>query len=179
LRKAKSNIFARVERLAKLIQNLTIVFGVLAGLVAIFSARFDKRVDLVMTFNREYNDSIRKEYLGLISRWDKFAESAGYRRDLSLDDKKLMVLKFFKSTENVDSLRNISDFFYTLFVCVKGRACDRNTALDLFSNQAKTVFESFGFYILERRDLDKDETTGDGLEGIYRLNLEGYIFRYF
>src|SRR4051794_14068265 len=109
--------FEQFERAAKVVQNLTIVFGVFAGAFALVSARFDKRIEQTMAFRKEYNDSVRKDYLAFMSKWDTHVREHDIHPDSSVEEKNRATMDFFHSTESVDRLRNISDFFYTLFVC--------------------------------------------------------------
>jgi hypothetical protein len=168
----------RIERLAKLVQNLSIVFGIFVGLATIISTRLDKRVEQTMALRKEFNESIRRDYLSFLSRWDRYAKEKHFRSAGSVGEKAIIIEFFERGTDNVDALRNISDFYDTLLICINNGACDANAAVDLFQQPARVIFEISAYFILARRKLDCNEAYSAGLESLYKLQRQTFIRRY-
>ena len=166
-----------IERIAKLVQNLTIIFGVFAGVFALLISQHDKRVQNVLTFRTEFTATVRPDYLTLISDWNSFPVTDKILT-ATQDEQKQIVSDFFAKEENEKHFLSVADFFNTLSACIEHGACDRNSVIYLFQDTATAVFEMAGYYIEAKRKEDQDPTFARGLENIYRLNSEFFLFSY-
>lgn len=168
----------RIERTAKLVQNLTIILGVFAGAFALLTAQHDKRVQNVLALRNEFIAGVRSDYLKLMSDWTSFPAADKRILSATQDEQKTIVSDFFSSAENEHRFLDIVDFFDTLAACIEHRACDRNTAIYLFQNTAVDVFEVAGYQIEIDRNDTRDPTFARGLEMVYRLEPESVLFSY-
>lgn len=167
----------RIERIAKFVQNLTIIFGVFAGALALLTSQHDKRVQNVLALRTEFVAAVRSDYLKLLSDWNNYSPAAAIL-SASIDEQKQIVSDFFSKDENKNALLSVVDFFDTLSACIEYHACDRNTAIYLFQTTAQDVFEIAGFHIQADRQADRDPGFARGLETIYRMERESLLLSY-
>jgi hypothetical protein len=168
----------RIEQYARIAQNITIIFGIVGGVLSLLIAQQDKRVQRSLDFYKDYTVAVRNEFLDLDQRWTDL--SAKYPDFLTrkIDDQRKITDEFFQAAENRRKLTSIVTFFDALYICIDNRACDRNTALDLMGPTAGTMFEMSGHFIQERRHVQRTNSVGRGLEQIYRLRRERFFERY-
>jgi hypothetical protein len=179
--------FDSIERAAKFIQNLVIIFGIFGGAISLVYAQHDKRLDRTVGFTREYNSSARKSYLSLMTAWNKYAKENNFY-DHSEQEQENLVIAFFgkntgedkiKEKSRDENLEDVLDFYDTLYICVDRSSCDRNSALDFFHPSITPLFETVAYYIFERRCAERDPSVGRGLEGMYYMEPEPWWSRYF
>jgi hypothetical protein len=174
----RARAFKAIDRYAKLVQNLTIIFGIFAGVISLFATQFDRRVARTIDMTKFYADRVRGDYLALSEQWDAATQSNDRFFQQSPDEMKRLVLDFFHNRDAHSRLINYLDFFDGLIVCIDNRACDRNSAIDYFSTSARFVYEMSAFYIADTRANDRDPTFGAGLERFNQLAREHLISRY-
>jgi hypothetical protein len=177
----ESRAFDSIERTAKLVQNLVIIFGILGGAISLMFVQYDKRVERTVTMTKEFNSSVRKTYISLTSAWDRYAGDNNFYEQ---EDFEVFVNSFFASGNKdhnkilEENLEDLLDFFDALYVCVNTRSCDRNSALMLFRTSIRRGFGPFAFHILARRVAEKDQSVGKGLEDLYHMELEPWYRKY-
>src|SRR4051794_25051448 len=71
------NVFEKIERYAKTVQNLTIVAGIFIAIATVFTNQLDKRVARTLDISKEYNTNIRRDLLKLWSQWNEIADREG------------------------------------------------------------------------------------------------------
>jgi hypothetical protein len=179
-------LFTRIERYAKVVKNLTIILGIVGGVVSLLAAQYDKRVAKTLELSKLYNEGVRKDYLILRSRWDEHVPADFHKLDEA--KQKDLIIAFFKSrpnqsekekVSNHDLLTNIVDFFDMLGICITHQACDRNSAIDFFASSGQFTFDVAAFYIFKRRKDDPDPDFGMGLESFWRLKRQCMLAKYF
>jgi hypothetical protein len=138
----------------------------------------DKRVARTIDLYKEYSAAVRKDALDLDLKWAKFATGHPALFEKKVDEQVELVNSFFGNEECQRFLVNISSFYDTLQICVENRACDRNTAIDLFGPMGRSVFEISGHYIMATRQTHRSGAFGRGLEEFYRLRKENIVQRY-
>src|SRR5260370_6234121 len=144
-------MFKAIERYAKLVQSLSIIFGIFAGAVSLLAAQYDKRVSRSIEFGKLYNDSIRVDHLKLVNKWEDYTRPLANFFTTGEEIRRQRVLAFFKDSENRKSLDNLLDFFEVVWVCVDHRSCDRNTTFDLFGAPIDNTYEVYHDYIMATR----------------------------
>jgi hypothetical protein len=164
-------------RAARVCQNVAIIVGVFAAVITFLASEHDKRVQNVLSLRSEFVGGVYKNYLGLMSDWDNYPDSGAIHHATEAQQKKIL-LNFFAKNENKDRLLSITDFFDTLSACIDQRACDRNTAIYLFQNSANQVFQISGYHVEQVRDEDGDPNFAKGLESLYRLETQNFLFGY-
>ena len=164
-------------RVARVCQNLAIIVGVFAAVITFLASEHDKRVQNVLALRSEFTGGAYKDYLKLMSDFDNFPESNALPRANEAQQKKILA-GFFARSENKDRLLSIADFFDTLSACIDHGACDRNTAIYLFQNSANQVFQISGYRVEQLRS-DDDPNFAKGLETMYRLETQNFLFGYF
>jgi hypothetical protein len=170
-------MWTKLERLASIIRDLTIVAGIFVGLYTFVFGELAKRVDAVGEYKRDYASNVRKPLQAFLIRWRQPAFGPAVLQAKKEEEIKGKVLIFFIDDTNQTDLSDIADFFDSLWHCVKARVCDQNTAKDFFDDPARNIYEVSGYYILERR---KDDLQyAEGLEEIYRLQPQGTLSRLF
>jgi hypothetical protein len=176
--------FTSIERFAKFIQNVVIVFGIFGGAISLLYAQYDRRVDRTITFTKEFNSSVRKPYLTLMSAWNAYAREHDFYDHP--EEQETLINAFFvkyetkeESKNRDDNLEDVLDFYDTLYICVDKRSCDKNSALAFFHPSVTGVYETFAFHIFERRKAEKDPSVGKGLEALYRMESESWWSKYF
>ena len=171
-------ISTRIERYARLVQNLAVIFGIFGALFALLTSQFDKRVGRTLELYKDYSQAVRKDALDLDLRWAQFAVEHPNLFEKKIEEQQILVTSFFDSAERRLALINLTTFYDTLFICVQNGACDRNTAIELFGSTAKSTFEISGHYIETTRKAHRSNAFGWGLEQMYRLRKEGLFSRY-
>jgi hypothetical protein len=171
-------MWAHIARIATIVQNLTIIGGIIVGLSSLVFGQLGSRIEAVGARRTDYINNLRKEYVALLSRWDVPAYG---RKILTTtdDDTKKIVLTFYNDPTNEASLLTFGDFFDELWYCVSAHLCDQNTAIDEFGTQARDIYESSAYYIDDKRQQDRDPNFCAGLEKFYRLEPQGYLARLF
>jgi hypothetical protein len=169
--------FDGLERLAKLVQNGTIVCGIFAGALALLGNQYDRRVQRTLDMRKEYIETIRRDYVSLIDDWNENPDTPKVLTG-TVAEQKAIVLAFFAVRSERTKLDNVIDFFDTLYFCIDNRACDRNTALYLFKPVARSVFEISAPYIAELRVRDRDAQFATGVEWLYRAQPQSLVRRY-
>jgi hypothetical protein len=169
-------MWVSIARMAKIVQNLTIIGGIFVGLGSLIFGPFGKRVEAVGEYRKDYIDHIRNGYVEFLSKWAPVGHST---LKTTNDETKKIVLDFFKDNGNQEKLLTLVDFFDGVWFCVHTNRCDPNTALDAFEAQANVVYESSAYYIQERRQQDRDSDFGAGLEKFYKLQRQSYLSRLF
>lgn len=167
-----------IARLANFCQNFAVIAGVFAAVVTFLSSEHDKRVQSVLALRAEFTDGAYKDYLKLMSDWDNFPESSTILHADEAQQRKTLG-SFFSKDGNKDRLLSIADFFETLSACIAQGACDRNTAIYLFQNSADQLFQISGYRIEQVRNEDGDPNFAKGLENMYRLEAQNFLFSYF
>src|SRR5216684_1312874 len=94
-RRSKTDrFFAIVGRWAKLVQSLTIIFGVVVGVISIIDGQLEKRLTRTLDFNKDYNENIRSDFIDLATQFNGLVESKGGFPQGD-DERKAVVLSFF------------------------------------------------------------------------------------
>jgi hypothetical protein len=167
-------MFDSIERIAKLVQNVVIIVGILGGGISLLHSQYDRRVERTVAFSKDFNSSVRKSYLSLLTAWDSYAGQQNFY-DKDENGKKEIIENFFKADEKRQpSLDDALDFYDTLYICVYRRSCDRNSALDFFGPSVTNLFQIFAFHIFDTRDADKDPSVGKGLELLYHMKRDSW-----
>ncbi|HMK80347.1 MAG TPA: hypothetical protein VK438_11900 [Xanthobacteraceae bacterium] len=169
--------FKTVDRYAKVVQNLTIIFGIFTGVISLFATQYDRRVARTVDMTKLYSEQIRDKYLDLAAKWRAASVQPGFYQQ-SEEKMKQFVLEFFENQDNDKLLTNYLDFFDGLAVCIENGACDRNSAIDYFSHTARYVCEMSFPYLEKMRKDDRDPAFGAGLERFCLLKRESFIGRY-
>jgi hypothetical protein len=169
---------SKIERYARIAQNVSIIIGVLGGALSLIIVQFDKRVERTLDLYRDYTNVVRKDFLDLDLKWAQFASPDPGILDKTPEEQKKTVYAFFDTIENQRLLANVLNFYDTLYVCVVNRACDRNSAIDLFGSTAKITFEISAHYIDVKRKTQRNDILGRGLEQMYRIRRESFFERY-
>lgn len=175
-RRARKRDF--IARLANFFQNFAVIAGVFAAVITFLASEHDKRVQSVLALRAEFTDGAYKDYLKLMSDWDNFPESGTILHGDEVQQKKILA-NFFAKSGNKDRLLSIVDFFETLSACIAQGACDRNTAIYLFQNSADQLFQISGYHVEQVRKDDGDPNFAKGLENVYRLEVQNFLFSYF
>jgi len=173
-------MFDSIERIAKFVQNLVIILGVVGGAITLLHSQYDRRVDRTIAFSKEFNSSVRRSYLNLMTSWNAYAEQNSFYRH-SEDEQRKLINDFFKNDPAKDddkrreaSFNDTLDFYDTLDICVSRRSCDRNSALDFFRPSITALYQVFAFHIFDRRNTEKDPSVGRGLEDLYRMKADSW-----
>lgn len=164
-----------IEKLAKIIQNLTIVFGIFASAITLLYAIHNKRVDRAMAIKSEYDSTYRKSDDDLTTKWNDLIEKDNGQkaRDQS-DEKQLEYMKsFFQSADNRHDLDDVLGFYDDVWICVKVGSCDNNTIKELFGDKSRDLWDTYGAYILDLRKRFKNPSIGMSVLMIARLKEEG------
>lgn len=168
-----------LERVAKVAQNVTIIAGVFAGVVTVLATQHDRRVQRTLDLRKEYVDGARKTYLELLDNWNTY--SAKPENDvlkLKQAEQRLVTRRFFEVSKNRTDFNNLVDFFETLSVCIEHKGCDKNTAIDLFGSQAKSVYELGWHYVEDLRKEDNDPSIAEGLRLFRWLGRQSLLSSY-
>src|SRR5262249_50769793 len=116
--------FTSIERTAKFVQNLVIIFGIFGGAISLIYAQYDKRVDRAIVMTKEFNSNVRKTYLNLTSAWDHYARANTFTQQA---DKEAFVNSFFtegnkeETKAREDNLKDLLDFYDKLYICMDNR----------------------------------------------------------
>jgi hypothetical protein len=174
--KSPPPMWVNIARIAKIVQNLTIIGGIFVGLGSLIFGPFGKRIEAIGEYRKDYIDHIRINYVEFLSKWTPVGHST---LTTTNDQTKTIVLDFFKDSGNQAKLLTFVDFFDGLWFCVHTKSCDQNTALDAFETQASVIYEASAYYIQDRRQQDRDSDFGAGLEKFYGLQRQRYLSRLF
>src|SRR5262249_28042178 len=169
-------MWVKIARIAKVVQNLTIIGGIFVGLGSLVFGQMNRRIEAVGGYRKDYIDHIRKDYVKFVSTWNAFGSNTLTATD---DRIKEIVDAFYEKGDNQTDLLTFGDFFHELWFCVNTNRCDRNTALDAFEVQAAAIYEVSAYYIGEKRKKDRDRDFCQGLENFYRLERQSYLGRLF
>jgi hypothetical protein len=171
-------MWGSLARIATVVQNLTIIGGILVGLGSLVFGQLGSRVEAVGERRTDYINNLRKEYIDLQSSWAVPAYG-GKVLTATDDETKKIAITFYSEPGNNATLLTFADFFDELWYCVSTHLCDQNTAINEFGAQARDIYESAAYYIEWKRQQNKDPTFCAGLEKFYRLEPQSYMARLF
>ena len=155
-------MFDIIERIAKIIQNLAIIFGIVVSGATLVYTQYEKRVDRSIEYKKDFNSIYLSKFASLSERWDDFSEKDNriFSKDKSVQE--AVVTEFYSKGDNRHDLSELLDFFDSLWVCVHNHSCDKNASIELFGGQVKGLFEAAAFYIKKMRVEDRDAEIGIG-----------------
>jgi hypothetical protein len=142
------DVVGKIEQYARITQNLVIILGVFGGIISLVVVQFDKRVARTLDLYKDYAAAVRKDFVELDFRWAQFAKEQPQVLDKNQEEQRRLVSTFFANVDNERALANILNYYDTVYVCIINRACDRDSAIELFGLTAKPAFEISAHYTI-------------------------------
>jgi hypothetical protein len=107
-------MWGTIARIAKVVQNLTIIGGIFIGVGSLLFGQMEKRIESVAEYRKDYIDHIRKVYVQFLSNWAVYGPKT---LTATKDEIKNLVNTFYDNNDNQTNLLIFGDFFDELWFC--------------------------------------------------------------
>ncbi len=144
-------IYSVLLQVGKVAGGATFIFGIFYGTYQFFETKKENQVAQTLVFYRDFNtppiSAYREKIFGVVAKYQSEIAAA------AVDESKLeKTINDIVAKEGVSNqLMLIMDFFDGIVFCVTKKICDSETALNLFHNRARELYNIFYQYIIAQR----------------------------